>query len=107
MEQTIRIDDLDGATNDVETVSFALGKDHYEIDLGPENKARLGDALSPFIDHARRARKTTPKRPSNAEQKRRRQIREWARNNDHEVADNGKLPATIIAAYEAAQGDIS
>lgn len=102
MEQTIRIDDLDGSTNGVETISFSLGKDHYEIDLGPENKAQLTDALAPFIDHARRARKTTLKRTTNAEQKRRKEIRQWAQNNGHTIADNGRIPADIIDAYHAA-----
>lgn len=103
MEQTIRIDDLDGSTNDVKTITFALGKEHYEIDLGPENKAQLTDALSPFIDHARRARKTTLKRTTNTEQKRRKEIRQWAQNNGHTIADNGRIPADIIDAYHAAQ----
>lgn len=105
MEQTIRIDDLDGSTDDVQTVTFALGKTHWEIDLSARNRDRLAEALSPFTEHARKARKTPHKRASNAEQKTRKAIREWARENDLEVSENGKLPTHIIEAYTAAQSD--
>lgn len=53
--QKIRItltDDLDG-TEGAETVRFGLDGDLYEIDLGAVNHARLRQAVSLYIRHAR------------------------------------------------------
>ncbi|RTE49072.1 Lsr2 family protein [Actinobaculum sp. 352] len=103
MQKTVLIDDIDATTNDVQTITFALGKQSYEIDLGPENRQRLTDALNPFINHARRTRKPAPQTTRNAAQTSRKTIREWARNNGYTVAESGKLPADIINAYTHAQ----
>jgi len=103
------VDDLDGTLLEVgsgETVQFALDSVAYEIDLTDAHAAALRDALSPYLAAARRV---SSGRPSAAPARRRRSgqqnlapIRAWARQNGHPVSDRGRVPASVIAAYEAA-----
>lgn len=98
-------DDLDGS-EDAETVTFGYDGRTYEIDLSDENRAKLEQALQPFIDAARpvsgssRAGNPTPQRrgvPLNLAA-----VRAWAADNGHEVNQRGRIPAAVIEAYEAA-----
>jgi hypothetical protein len=100
----VLVDDLDGSEA-AETVSFGLDGTTYEIDLSEQHAKGLREALSPFVGHARkvaggrRGRKgatTTNLGPSP------RLVRDWARSNGYEVSDRGRVPADVIAAYEAA-----
>ncbi|XVV08047.1 histone-like nucleoid-structuring protein Lsr2 [Actinosynnema sp. CA-248983] len=106
------LDDLDGApTENGQTVSFALDGVTYEIDLRPENAARLRNSLADFVASARktggRAKRgtATGTRRVVAEARTKEQtkaIREWARSNGHELSDRGRIPAHVIEAFEAA-----
>jgi hypothetical protein len=98
----ILVDDLDGSEAD-ETVSFALDGTSYEIDLNEKNAAKLRDALSGYIGHARRV-STTRKRKSSASTSgpSARELRDWARSNGYEVSDRGRVPAEVREAFEAA-----
>lgn len=99
----ILADDITGVEGDVETVTFTFEGTSYSIDLGPDNRARLAEALAPFIGHARRgsnSHKAPGKRPvrsGNAAV-----IRMWARENGYSVPERGRIPADIHAAYAAA-----
>ena len=106
------IDDIDGnPAEDGQTVSFALDGVTYEIDLREENAAKLRDRLANFVASARktggRAKRgaTTTTRRVVAEARTKEQtkaIREWARSNGHDLSDRGRIPTTIIEAFEAA-----
>jgi hypothetical protein len=100
----ILVDDLDGSEAD-ETVSFALDGTSYEIDLNDKNAAKLRDALSGYIGHARKV-STTRKRRSSASSSSSgpsaRELRDWARSNGYEVSDRGRVPAEVREAFEAA-----
>lgn len=105
------VDDIDG-TDAVETVTFALDGQSYEIDLSEGNAAKLRDSLALFVSHGRRVsgarrgrgagagRTASSSRasggPSAAE------IRAWARENGHEVPDRGRVSAEVREAYDAA-----
>lgn len=99
------LDDIDGSAN-AETISFALDGVAYEIDLSASHAAKLRDALATYIAHGRRVggRKVRASRgrASSADRDQITAIREWARANGHQVSDRGRLPAAIVAAYEAA-----
>lgn len=112
------VDDLDGtSSDDIETVAFALDGVSYEIDLGPSNAAKLRDSVAAYVDSARRvggrmkrgtgpkttATKSTP--PANREQTK--AIREWARQQGHDLSDRGRIPAHIIEAFEEAHASKS
>ncbi|WP_158854172.1 histone-like nucleoid-structuring protein Lsr2 [Saccharothrix deserti] len=81
-----------------------------EIDLRPENAAKLRDSLADFVASARRSggrvkRGATTTRRGVAEARTKEQtkaIREWARSNGHELSDRGRIPAHVIEAFEAA-----
>jgi hypothetical protein len=104
------IDDLDGSQAS-DTVSFSLDGRGYALDLSEKNAAKLRDALAPFVASARRhgARRRSsgsPKmtqRPA-TDRERTTAIREWAREHGHKVADRGRIPVTVIQAYEKAAG---
>jgi nucleoid-associated protein Lsr2 len=110
------VDDLTGeVAENISTVEFALDGRTYELDLSEENSAKLHDALSQYVNVARkigerhrrgahpgRAIKTTGRAPGyNRETLR--SIREWPKTNGHNVSDRGRLPAEVVQAWETAQ----
>lgn len=102
------VDDFDGATVAGPTTTFALNGVEYEIDLGPENLAKLEAALEPFIRAGRRVSAGAPKRQGKRAEKKPSAgrdlaaIREWAKDNGYAVGDRGRIPQQVIAAFEAA-----
>ena len=109
MAREIRViltDDLDGTEAD-QTVEFSLGNVSYSIDLSDANVAKLEAALEPFIAKAekvrgRRSRRTSAAAGGRAGRGGTAEIRAWARENGYEVSDRGRVPADVMAAYEAA-----
>lgn len=99
------VDDLDGTTIDPtkhRPTHFSIDGKAYEIDLSPENRAKLEDALSPYVENGRRtgnAKRATPRGGSNSNNQ---AIREWAQKNGYTVAARGKLPTEVVNAYESA-----
>jgi hypothetical protein len=108
------VDDLDGtAAEDIETVTFGLDGVTYEIDLTEVNANKLRDGLADYVAAARRtggrakraaapaARgKAAPSETRSKEQTK--AIREWARKHGHDLSDRGRIPGSIIEAFEAA-----
>jgi hypothetical protein len=107
--QTILVDDLDGGPAE-ETVLFSVDGVAYEIDLSAANAAKLRDAFAPYVGTARRvggggsgAGRGRPARGARSRPDDRiAQIRAWARENGHHVNERGRIPATVVAAYEKA-----
>lgn len=105
--QVILEDDIDGGTA-AETVTFGIDGSSYEIDLSKKNAAKLRDALAPYVANARRASRRTAgarrggQSASRNDRGRIQAIREWARTNGHAVSDRGRIPASIVEAYEKA-----
>lgn len=98
---TTLVDDLDGTTAD-ETISFSLDGRHYEIDLNSDNAKGLREALSTFIQAARRdTHQRTAKRPTLQPQQR--VIRDWANAHGFDISDRGRIPQSIVDQYMAAQ----
>jgi hypothetical protein len=99
-----REDDLDGSPAQ-ETLRFGIDGPMYEIDLSKKNAARFRQQLAPFIEHARRAA-TGPRRPARtaASRQRSHDIRAWAKERGIPLSDRGRIPASIYAQYDAAQG---
>lgn len=94
------VDDIDG-TEGAETVKFGFESSTYEIDLSDENFTKLRQALEPFILKARkvsggRGAKAASSKPNLSE------IRAWAANNGHTVSTRGRIPTSVMAAYNAA-----
>jgi len=102
--QVLLVDDIDGSEA-TETVTFGLDGVAYEIDLSSGNAGELRTELARYVEHARKS--------SGAQLRRRRQrngagreqsarIREWARSQGKKVNERGRIPANIVAEYEAA-----
>jgi hypothetical protein len=103
---TVYTDDLTGTESDeVRTHAFSLDGVNYEIDLVSDNYDKLFEALAPFIEKGRktgrvsgagRVRKAPADGPSAEE------VRDWARKNNYQVNDRGRVPASIREAYDKA-----
>lgn len=106
--RTYLVDDLDGSTDDVETVHFSLDKTDFEIDLSAGNAARLRENLERFIEAGHRikeSRRGVRKQviTTGAVSKEQTQaIRHWAKENGYQVSERGRIPSTIRAAFESA-----
>ncbi len=106
------IDDLDGGEAE-ETVLFSLDGVEYTIDLSPGNAERLRRGLADFIEKARKpygSRRRAPgraPRPPRADRSGlpKGRIRDWAREQGHNVSDRGRIPEMIYSQYFAAHPD--
>jgi hypothetical protein len=98
-------DDLDGSAN-AQEVTFSLNDQAWTIDLSAKNRAALEKALKPYLGKAtkqagrsvsasRRSTRRAPRKDLAA-------VREWAKNNGHQVSDRGRISATVQQAYDAA-----
>jgi nucleoid-associated protein Lsr2 len=107
---TLFIDDIDGGEADG-TVRFALDGTEYEIDLNTKHSEELRSALEKYVSHARKVSNRTGSRPTVARGTSRRSssvdtvaVRAWARENDINVKERGRVPADVLAKYQAATG---
>jgi hypothetical protein len=99
-------DDLDG-TEGAETATFGFGGVDYEIDLSPANAEGLAKILAPYMENGRRTAKAAPGRRAargrtDGDRSRANDIREWARGHGMPVNDRGRIPASVLAAWQAA-----
>ena len=96
-------DDLDGGPAQ-ETVRIAVGGVEYEIDLNKKNARAFRRQLAPFIEHARKAGRGQRRRPARAGPggERAGDIRAWASQQGIAVSGRGRIPASVVARYEAA-----
>ncbi|HEX2322035.1 MAG TPA: Lsr2 family protein [Streptosporangiaceae bacterium] len=94
----------DSEVEGTESISFAVDGNAYLIDLCPPHSEEFGNKIGAFAAHARRALSGTRRRRGKPGQGRRRgaDIREWARARGHAISDRGRIPDSVIAAYEAA-----
>jgi ribulose bisphosphate carboxylase small subunit len=99
-QRTVRVDDLDGASEDARPVTFALEGVTYDIDLSEKHISQLRDALSQFMEAGRaRQKPKTDSRPRlNKEQLA--AIRKWGHDNGYEFSDQGRIPNHVMEAWE-------
>jgi hypothetical protein len=111
---TLLIDDLDGEPAE-ETIGFALDGVEYEIDVHSDHAQQLREALSPWMDAARRvggrrgpARRTAAapmNGASNGASNGRvdlNAVRIWARENGYSVSDRGRIAGAVMKEWVAA-----
>jgi hypothetical protein len=101
------VDDIDGSDAD-ETIQFGLDGTHYEIDLNSDHAQELRGQLQRYVKAARKvtgsAGRPARVRRTTENDARNREIRNWARERHLDVNDRGRIPADIVAQYEAANG---
>lgn len=92
------------------TVNFSFQGRNFEIDLSDKELAEFEEVLDVYMTHGRRATKTrsasAPVASSNANANRERlqNIREWAKENGHEVSERGRIKQDLMDAYDKANG---
>jgi hypothetical protein len=104
--QTLFIDDLDGSEAEG-TVRFALDGASYEIDLNPVHAGELRAVMARYTQAARRVTAVTRRpgrttRGKTADGLSTAEVREWARHNDIEIKERGRIPADVAARFQAA-----
>lgn len=100
-------DDIDGGEA-AETVQFTWAGTSYEIDLSKKNAAAFAEAIAPYLRAGRRVRgggrragsARRSARPATSDVS---AVRTWAVENGYAVSSRGRLPANIIAAFNAAR----
>jgi hypothetical protein len=97
-------DDLDGTKAD-RTVSFGWDGATYEIDLSKKNASALEKALAPYLGAGRKVRGTAVRgrRTTGSAKTDLTTVRAWAKANGHQVSNRGRIPASVIEAYNAAK----
>ena len=100
--QILYVDDIDGSEADG-TVRFGIDGVDYEIDLNKKHTGELTAAIDPYIQAARKVtaarRAARASRPARHDQS---DVRIWARGQGMQVSDRGRIPADVLAKYEAA-----
>ncbi len=109
---TVLIDDITGKElphDEGETVSFALDGKQYEIDIDRKTADKLRAAMVTYIRAGRRVGGTSRRaEPRDGRGVTRRDplqtkaIRDWAKYNGYDVSPRGRIPASIVEAYETA-----
>ncbi|MFK3984439.1 Lsr2 family protein [Micromonospora sp. NPDC050397] len=106
---TVLTDDLDGGEAD-RTVEFALDGLNFTIDLSEANAGTLRKALDPYIvagtrvgrggiESRRPTRRSAGAAPTRTDRDQNKAIREWASKNGYEVSERGRIPASVVEAY--------
>jgi uncharacterized membrane protein len=108
--QTLFIDDIDGSEAEG-TVRFALDGSDYEIDLNAKHADALRQALSRYVEAARRS-SGPARKPARSSGRRAAasglnttEVREWAKAQGIEVKDRGRVPAELVVRFRAATGN--
>src|SRR5690349_12112876 len=91
---TTYTDDLDGSKAEG-TVSFGFEGVNYEIDLSKSNARALERAMALYVGHARKVRntrtRTSGRRGGGSSGHDLAAVREWAKSNDYEVSQRGRV----------------
>ncbi|MGV9711676.1 histone-like nucleoid-structuring protein Lsr2 [Gordonia sp. NPDC003424] len=101
------IDDIDGKVlDDYETVRWSLDGKTYEFDTSAKHAAQFRDSLAKYMDVSRvtssRGVKRVVATNGTRSKEQTKAIREWAINNGHDVSERGRIPLSVIEAFEAA-----
>jgi Lsr2 len=85
---------------------FSFDGRDYEIDLCVTHSDRFDDTISRYAGHARKSPAHPPnaKRRTAAHRQHSANVRAWAKTMGIAVGDRGRIPADVVARYEAAHG---
>lgn len=105
----VTTDDLDGSPN-AETVTFSFDGRSFEIDLSKKSRTALEKALKPYIDAGRTVGSRSTRSAATSRGRGRRSgsvdlaaVRAWAAENGIAVSDRGRISASVLEQYQAAQ----
>ena len=105
-------DDLDGKPIPAgrgETIRFSLDRTDYEIDLTDKNAKALREAFGTYVSAARRtagstrsSRRSSRTGTGTARDYDPKAVRVWAESQGIEVSQRGRVPADLVAKFQAA-----
>ena len=109
-------DDLDGKPipdGKGETIRFSLDRQDYEIDLTDKNAKALREAFGRYVSAARRTSSTRASGRGRSDRGGRastgaardydpKAVRAWAESQGLEVSQRGRVPADLVAKFQAA-----
>ncbi len=106
------VDDLDETIiedGDGQIVSFGLDGTGYEIDLTNEHADELREALSRYVEAARKTGSDRSSRARSAGRSRSSKsdvspvaVREWAKSKGIEVSARGRIPQSVVEQFRTA-----
>ncbi len=103
--QVVLVDDLTSDPADT-TVTFALDKTEYEIDFSDEHAAGTRDAISRYVDAARKVsgggRRSAPVAKPTYAGYDPAAVRAWAAGQGIEVNARGRIKADVVKQFRAA-----
>ena len=85
------------------TRRFGLDGRDYEIDLCAKHSEKFDEAISRYTQRARKSsgRPVRVKRRTAANRQHSASVRAWAKKTGIAVSDRGRIPADVVARYEA------
>jgi len=110
--QIILTDDIDGSEA-TQTLTFGFQGATYEIDLNDEHAASIEESFAEWIKAARKSagprgaassRATATRGGGGGGGAKRTdldEVRAWARDNGHTVAERGRIKQAVLDAYDA------
>ncbi|MFD7541269.1 MULTISPECIES: Lsr2 family protein [unclassified Streptomyces] len=101
--RNVVVSDLSGKP-DADTVTFGLDGTWYQVDLTPEERKALQDALKAYLGVSRKAAAAAPKKRQVPETSaaEREEIRKWARKKRFVFKERGRIPKEVMKAYDEA-----
>lgn len=106
--RTILISDLSGdeVESGGESISFSYKGVDYTIDLTAKEAAGFDKAIAMYVGHARKGGRARPGRSSsgsgNTHAERIGNMKKWAAEQGIDYPKRGRLPKSLIEAYDAA-----
>lgn len=95
------MDDMDGSPA-ATTVRFDFDGASYEIDLSEAHAGQFARAMEPYLGNARRvSRQRRPAQVPGRTRHDQSEVRAWAREQGLKVSDRGRIPADVLAKFEA------
>lgn len=102
---TSLVDDLDGSTENVESLQFLANGKVYEIELSAENRAPYEELIEKFLSvKPEVVGKADAGKSSSTGSVDTKAIRAWATETGIEVNPRGRLNKSVIDAYNKAKG---
>ncbi len=100
--QILLVDDIDGSQA-AATIRFGFDGVSYEIDLSKEHADQFAEAMGPYVQAARRVsrERRTASTTSRRDRHDQSAIRAWAREQGLKISERGRIPANVLADYEA------
>lgn len=97
------VDDLDCSPlteDEVRTVKFSYQGKDYKVDLSETHSQELQEKLRPWLEVATKVKKH--RRGAGRPRWDLKDVRRWAESNGYYVPARGRVPNTILDAYDAA-----